>query len=157
MSLRLCLLVMVLWTHKKKIQDTGSSKQGHKVLGVSPRTHLGAAEFQKAGMLPVAYRVEQLQLNHMFNVKTGSVPDYMMTQFQSAISSHNTRNSAASFYVPRVNGFGKNTFIYTGVKSWNSLPSQIRSLTSKSSFKSNVKAHLMSKNLSNDSNNFIYY
>ena len=106
-------------------------------------------------MLPVKYRVEQLQLNHMFNVKQGSAPAYLNNQFHNALEIHNTRNSVASFIVPRVNGFGKKSFSYSGVKQWNSLPVQISSAQTKNYFKREVKLHLMAKVLNDESNSFI--
>ena len=127
------------------------------MLNLPPRAHIGAEQFQMVGMLPVEYRVEQLQVNHMFNIQHGHALEYLKAQFQTSLASHNTRNSIASFYVPRVNGFGKNSFKFTGVKNWNRLPIEIKSIVSKNIFKQHVKKHLMSRVLFNDQSNFIYY
>ena len=47
------------------------------VLNLSPFTHIGLDEFKIVKMLPVEYRVQQLKLNHMYDIVNGVAPDYM--------------------------------------------------------------------------------
>ena len=46
------------------------------LLNAPTRTHIGRDAFKRVGLLPVHVRVEQLKLNHMFNVINGSAPKY---------------------------------------------------------------------------------
>ena len=43
------------------------------------RVHAGANTFKNVGLLPVAYRVEQLTLGHMFNIINGNAPTYLIS------------------------------------------------------------------------------
>lgn len=43
------------------------------ILKVPPRTHVGAQEFKQVGLLPVALRVNQLKINHMYDITNGMV------------------------------------------------------------------------------------
>ena len=52
------------------------------MLNVPPRAHIGPDEFRKIGMLPVEQRVNQLKLNHMYNIFNGHAPEYMRNQVQ---------------------------------------------------------------------------
>ena len=47
------------------------------LLKAPPRTLIGREEFKKAGLLPLHLRVEQLKLNHMFNIVNGQAPKYL--------------------------------------------------------------------------------
>ena len=47
------------------------------ILNLSPITHIGLDEFKIVKMLPVEYRVQQLKLNHMYDIVNGVAPDYM--------------------------------------------------------------------------------
>ena len=43
-------------------------------------------------------------------------------------------------YIPRIN---TNTFAYTAIKDWNSLPSKIKEINSEKLFKEKIKKHLV--------------
>ena len=51
-----------------------------------------------------------------------------------------TRGKAYNFHIPRIN---TNTFAYTAIKDWNSLPSRIKEIDSEKLFKKKVKRHLV--------------
>ena len=38
-----------------------------------------ANEFKHVGLLPIAYRLEQLMLGHMFNIINGNAPTYLIS------------------------------------------------------------------------------
>ena len=75
-------------------------------------------------MFPVHKRVEQLKMNHMFNI----IHDISHAYLKEDISlqnnaSYQTRSVASlSCQTPRVNTFGLKSFIYTAIKCWNALP-----------------------------------
>ena len=104
--------------------------------------------FKSLGWLPVSKRVDQIILKHVFKVKSGQSPDYMVEHFipTSSIHSYGTRfRETGCFSVPKVKGFGKKSFEYNGCVLWNELPDDIRSLQRYPNFKEAVKKFLLSK------------
>ena len=78
-------------------------------------------------MLPVPLRVDQLKLNHMYNIVNGISPHYLRGGVSMAGNhGHNIRSESRACFVPRVNSFAIKSFYYTGVKQWKSLPSDIQ-------------------------------
>ena len=51
------------------------------VLKLDPRTYIGSDEFKTLGWLPVSKRVDQIILNHIFRIKSGTLPDFMKEHF----------------------------------------------------------------------------
>ena len=99
------------------------------ILNLGNRAHIGCSELEKVNMLNVDNRVKQMKLNHVFKIWNGSGPDYMKEHFQklSNISLRNcTRASANNYFLPRVTGQGTNSFYYSAIKNWNSLPATIK-------------------------------
>ena len=111
------------------------------------RTHIGREEFTRAGLLPVHLRVEQLKLNHMFNIVNGHAPKYLCSNVTMVHTqhSHNTRASIRSCIVLRATNATKNSFFYTGIMAWNSLPTATKLLSSRRIFKTQVKQFLWNK------------
>ena len=96
-------------------------------------------------LVPVSKRVNQLILNHVFKVKSGQFPDYMVEHFipASSIHSYGTRFRETVFSIPKVKSFGKKS--YNGCVLWIELPGDIRSLQRYPNFKVAVKKFLLSK------------
>lgn len=114
------------------------------ILNMSPREHVGQAHFDTVKLLDVQNRARQLRLNHMFNIFHSLSPSYF-DQFFTKTSdshSHHTRSSAFNFHVPRVKGYSYKSFFYRGALDWNALPSYIKGITVRSTFKLAVKKHL---------------
>lgn len=111
------------------------------LLKAPPHTQIGREEFKKAGLLPFHLRVEQLKLNHMFNIVNGQAPKYSGSNFTMVHLQHchNTRASIRSCIVPRVNYAGKDSFFYSGIMAWNRLPIGTQLLASRGTFKRRVK------------------
>ena len=87
-------------------------------------------------------------LNHVFKVKSGQSPDYMVEHFipASSIHSYGTRfRETGCFSIPKVKGFGKKSFGYNGCVLWNELPGDIRNLQRYPNFKVAVKKFFLSK------------
>ena len=96
-------------------------------------------------MLPVPLRVDQLKLNHMYNIVNGISPHYLRGEVLMAGNhGHNIRSGNRACFVPRVNSFAIKSFFYTGVKLWNALPFTTQIITNKQAFKSEVKKVLCS-------------
>ena len=118
------------------------------VLNMDSRTRVGSEVFKSLGWLPVSKRVDQIILNHVFKVKLGQSPDYMVEHFipASSIHSYGTRfRETGCFSIPTVKKIGKKSFRYNGCVFWNELPGDIRSLHRYPNFKvANIK-YLLSK------------
>ena len=74
--------------------------------------------------------VDQLKLNLMYNIVIGRSEVSM-----AGNHGHNTRSGNRACFVPRVNSFAIKSFIYTGVKLWNSLPYTTQLTTNKQALK----------------------
>ena len=61
-------------TFKTKLQIV-QNKIIRFILDLPARSHVGYVEFSKAKMFPVHKRVEQLKMNHMFNIIHGNSLD----------------------------------------------------------------------------------
>ena len=101
---------------KNKLQVT-QNKIIRFVLNMDSRAHVGSEVFKSLGWLPVSKRVDQIILNHVFKVKSGQSPDYMVEHFipASSIHSYGTRfRETGCFSIPKVKGFGKKSFGFNG-------------------------------------------
>lgn len=86
------------------------------ILNAPPRAHVGAQEFKQVGLLPVAQRVNQLKLNHMYDIVNRTAPGYLLCHIEMVDQKHGhyTRASVMSCSVPRVKGTARNTFFTQG-------------------------------------------
>ena len=124
---------------KKKLQIT-QNKVIRFILGLPSRSHIGPTEFSGASMLPVPLRVDQLKLNHMYNIINGIAPSYLKSEiFIASHTGHVTRSGNRACFVPRVNSFAMKSFFYTGIKQWNALPSTTQLLTNKQALNLKLK------------------
>jgi len=129
------------WQHKIQIFQ---NKMIRFILYLNPRDHVGQSQLDTVKLLSSANRARQLRLNHMFNIFQSLGPPYLYQFFikVSDIHSYATRSSAFNFHIPRIGSYTKHSFFYQATLDWNSLPSQIKSMTVKFTFKSAVKKHL---------------
>ena len=89
---------------KNKLQLT-QNKIIRFVLNMDSRARVGSEVFKSLGCLPVSKRVDQIILNHVFKVKLGQSPDYMVEHFipASSIHSYGTRfRETGCFSIPTV-------------------------------------------------------
>ena len=127
---------------KNRLQVT-QNKIIRFVLQMDPRRHVSSDSFRSQGRLPISKRVEQIILNHVFKIKSGLSPDYMLEHFipASSVHAYGTRfRDTESFTIPKVKGFGKKYFAYI---LWNTLPTDIRSIQRHKAFKLAVKSHFL--------------
>ena len=63
------------------------------------------------------------------------------------VHGHNTRGSVSDFYVPKIGSSEilKRSFFFSGIKDWNSLPHELKSIKNEKSFKSRLKAFIMAQ------------
>ena len=146
---------------KHKLQVT-QNKLIRFIFNLNPRSHIDKEHFVRLNWLPVASRVNQIILCHVFKMNSNISPAYMKENFTAVNSVHQypTRFSvnvsstlgnkdyrysdSKRFAIPKVKGFGKHSFAYNGCTLWNSLPQNIRDATNISSFKNKAKEHLIS-------------
>jgi len=126
---------------KDKLQVT-QNKLIRFVLNLGKRSHIEHSHFKSLGWLPVNKRVEQITLCHVYKSRKGQSPDYMGQYFKplETVHSYNTRSrEKGSYQPPPAKGFGSKTFSYVGSNLWNSLPTDIRNLSSLAQFKKATK------------------
>ena len=109
-----------------------------------PRTHVGKDEVEKAGLLRIDLRSQQLILHHVYKIFYSNEHHYISNNFtrSSSIHGHETRNSQFNFVVPMRKGQIGNTFYYKGIQFWNSLPNHVKSVKTFSHFKRVLKQHM---------------
>jgi hypothetical protein len=140
-----------IWYHglskflKNRLQTT-QNKLIRFILDLDARSHISAEHFKSLNWLPVNKRVERIVLGHVFRIKHGLAPDYMMEHFtpQDSIHSYSTRLSGkGAFAVPKVKGFGSKSFCSIGCSLWNSLPAKISIIENVPSFKLTLRNYML--------------
>ena len=111
-------------TFKTKLQIV-QNKIIRFIFDLPAQSHVGYIEFSKAKMFPILAihkRIEQLKMNHMFNIIHGISPAYLKEGISlQDNASHQTRSvTFLSCQTPKVNSFGLKSFFYTAIKCWNS-------------------------------------
>ena len=99
---------------KNKLQVT-QNKLIRFVLNLDHRSHIDRQHFASLNWLPVSKRVDLITLSHVYKIKNGQSPDYMLEHFvtQDSVHSYGTRSSQhGSFVPPKVKGFGLKSFAY---------------------------------------------
>ena len=110
--------------------------------------HIGLRFFAELSWLTFADRVAYFKLCHMFKVKMRSAPQYMSNNFTPVASthSHSTRGSVScNFSVTRPMSLAQDSFSFSAMKEWNSLPSDLKCISSESIFRTRVKKYFMEK------------
>ena len=141
---------------QRKLQIT-QNKMVRFILNLSSRDHVGQINLDTVKLLDTQNRARQLRLNHMFNIFHSLGPSYL-NQFFTKIShvhNHTTRSSASNFHVPRVGSYTKKSFFYRATLDWNDLPSQIKSILDKNTFKYAIKKHLARSAITQESAAFV--
>ena len=127
------------------------------ILKLDNRSHIGNTELEKAGFLKVPDRVKQLKLGHVFKIKKKTCPFYLSTNFLSLNENEtrvNTRAKANNFDKPRI---CTNTFAYSAIDDWNTLPNNVKGIKSENKFKESIKKTLIADARKDDMNPFVYY
>ncbi len=122
------------------------------IRNMDSRTHIGQNTLDSLGMLNVCDRVTQLKMNHAYKIFNNTSTTYMAEPFVRVqdTNNHFTRHSLQNFVLPKPNGRIQDTFYYTAISNWNSLPGYIKCAPSQSSFKHNVKKYLSEKSSFNN-------
>ena len=116
------------------------------ILKIGNRSHIGCSELEKVNMLSVGNRVKQIELNHVYKIYMKTCPEYMSEDFDRISDTelrNCTRANLNNFSIPRVKGNCTNAFFYSGIKAWNSLPTEIKQIQNESTFKDKVKRNIV--------------
>jgi hypothetical protein len=70
---------------------------------------------------------------------------------------YNTRRTQHNFKTTSAHSIANNNFAIVGTREWNALPDAIKALTSKDSFKTNIKKYLRAQAHYNESRDYLYY
>ena len=111
-------------------------------------------------MFPVVDRVKQLKLNHVWNISNGQCPKCLRENFIKISDTELrqcTRASRLNFFLPRVQNRAVNTFYFSAIKEWNSLPANIKEVIGEESFKTMIKKHISAELRNKILSPFIYY
>ena len=130
------------------------------ILNLGNRAHIGCDELEKVNMLKVSERVTQNKLSHIHKIWSNSCPVYLKENFNRIIDTelrNCTRSSRNNFFLPRVKKQAINTFFYSGIKDWNSLPTSIKQIQNINTFKDHVKKNLESKARRSETSPFLFF
>ena len=81
-------------------------------------------------------------LVNMFDVKKNSAPSYLTQNFAFIDHNYSTRGSQTNFIVPRPIGVTAANFSYNGTTLWNELPSWVKHIQNKNTFKRKIRKRL---------------
>ena len=141
---------------KDKLQ-VAQNKVIRFILNLDNRAHIGNQELETAGFLQVPDRVKQLKLGHVFRIKSKTCPQYLSANFQQLTENDNgmtTRAKAHNFYKPRM---CTNTFAYSAIDEWNSLPNNVKAIKNEKMFKESLKKTILMDARKSDESPFVYY
>ena len=115
----------------KKRLDVVQRKMVRFIYGMDMMQHVGLGDLKKLSWLSVPDRVTFFKLLHLFKVRNGLAPKYLLVNFRSISEahSHNTRSSSVNYHVSRDLAKSQGTFAFTATKAWNSLPMSLKCLT----------------------------
>ena len=138
----------VTMEYKRKL-DVLQRNMVRYILGLDFRALVDFSHFRSLGWLSVADRVKNFRLLHIFRINANLAPQCMKENFRRVhqVHDHNTRGSVSDFYVPKIGSSEilKRSFFFSGIKDWNSLPHELKSIKNEKSFKSRLKAFIMAQ------------
>ena len=144
---------------KQKLQIM-QNKTVRFILNLGNRAHIGSKEFDKLDILGVTDRVKQNKLNHIFKIYNGTGPEYLNEHFNKISDTELrgcTRASTHNFFLPRIKGQGSNTFYFSGIKNWNSLPARIKEIQNFKIFKDKVKRNIAFEAKESELSPFLFF
>lgn len=97
-------------------------------------------------LLPVSEAFKLRDAVQMFKCMNNQAPSYLINMFQkrSQIHNYNTRNTNNLNLARCRTALAQNSFSYRGAVLWNSLPSELRNLSSLNTLKHNLRSYLLS-------------
>ena len=117
------------------------------IMKVDYRHHVGGNELHQLSWLSVPDRVLYFKMNHLFRIRNGMAPKYLMANFQALALSHthNTRGKDFNFHLSKDMSRSASSFMFTAAKQWNSLPVCLKGISTLHVFKKRLREHLLSR------------
>ena len=111
------------------------------------RGHVDNKNLRDLLWLNIPDRVYFFQMKHLFRIRNRLAPKYPLPNFTaiSASHSHNTRGSEYNFTISRELSLSQNSFAFSAIKYWNSLPNGIKCIDSFQVFKRTLKQYLLER------------
>ena len=127
--------------------DIVQRKMARFVYALDNRAHIGNKELCFLSWLNFPDCVNYFKLVHLFKIRLGSAPQYLLSDFTLLSNSHgyHTRGSKANFHVSKLLSTAPSSFAFTSVKQWNNLPDWIKAVSSLTTFKKRLKEHFFSQ------------
>ena len=130
------------------------------ILKLDNRAHIGCKQWERVDMLRVSERISQNKLTHIHTIWHNSSPVYLEEHFYKICDTDLrkcTRSSLNNFFLPRVEKQAINTFFYTGIKDWNSLPTNVKQIQNLDSFKDHVKNNYVLEARRSETSPFLFF
>lgn len=126
--------------------DTLQNRMVRFIFSRDGMSHVDTGDLRQLSWLTVPDRVKYFKLIHVFKIRQGTAPDYLISDFKAVteLHSHRTRGSLFNYNVSRDLANSPTSFAYTGIKHWNSLPSFLKEIKSEWIFKRKLKQFLTS-------------
>ena len=141
----------------KKIQ-TSQNKCVRFCLRLGNRTHIGTDEFRKMNWLPIKQRFEQCVCVNIYKFFNNLSPVYLSEIFHPIGQRQYTRRSKFKLNLPqRVSNKGQKGLSYLGPRTWNRLPSEIKSVGSVNTFKHDIKKMFFKDLKKREDDVYVYY
>ena len=145
-------------TLKRKLQIC-QNKVLRFILELSPIHSVNSTVFETLNMLNVDRRVKQMRLNHVFNIVHNTAPSYLSLNFTNTRQHYSNTMSANSLdlRLPSIKLCQDQTFYFNAIMDWNNLPTTIKQIRNRTSFKQSVKKHLMEDLKLCEESSFVYF
>ena len=113
---------------------------------MSSRDHVDVEHLKKLNWLNIADRVRYFKLCHVFRIRHGIAPRYLSGSFVPIARhhAHLTRDSDLNYAILKRFSRSSFGFAYTAIADWNSLPRELKQISSFPYFKNKLKQHLAS-------------
>ena len=125
----------------KIVQNTSA-----RIITGTPRRHHITPVLKELHWIPVQHRIQFKILTYTFKALHGQAPDYIASLLDVYKPYRELRSGSngTTLVVPksRTKMYGDRSFMTVAPSLWNSLPSEIRSSSTISSFKKSLKTHL---------------
>ena len=115
------------------------------ILDLSPMHSVTSTVFETLNIINVDRRVKQMRLNHVFNIVHNTAPSYLSLNFTSTSQHYSNIRSAniLDFRLPSIKLCQDQTLYFNVIKDWNNLPTTIKQIRNRTSFKQSENKHLM--------------
>ena len=127
--------------------DTLQRRMVRFIHSKGPMEHIGLGDLGALSWLSVPDRVRFFRRLHVFRMRSGLSPPYLLDNFTPLRSVHayGTRGSVHDFHVSKEISLSHSSFAYNAVSNWNALPDSLKGIQSLAVFKSKLKHYLLSR------------